>query len=64
LLVDALLSEAMPLSPELFNAALRVLEPIPDLAADVLRRLVALDLPLGQPIAVSCREVELARYQA
>jgi hypothetical protein len=45
LLVDALLSEAMPLSPELFNAALRVLEPIPDLAADVLRRLVALDLP-------------------
>jgi hypothetical protein len=64
LLVDALLSEGVPLSPELFDAALRVLEPIPDLAAYVLRRFVALDLPLGQPIAVSGGEVELATDQA
>jgi hypothetical protein len=64
LFVDALLSKAMPLSPELFNAALSLLEAIPDLSPDMLRRLVALDLPLGQPIAVSGGEVELARYQA
>jgi hypothetical protein len=64
LLVDALLSKAMPLSSELFNAALRVLEPIPEIAAYMLRRFVALDLSLGQAIAMSGREVELARYQA
>jgi len=64
LLVDALLSKAMPLSPELFNAALSLLEPIPDLSPDVLRRFVALDLSLCEAIAVSGGEVELARYQA
>jgi len=63
LLVDALLSEGVPLSPELLDAPLRLLEPIPDLSPDVLRRFVALDLSLGQSIAVSGREVELARYQ-
>ena len=62
--VDALLSKAMPLPPELFDAALRLLEPIPDLAAYVLRRLVALDLSLCEAIAVSGGVVELARYQA
>jgi len=64
LFVNALLSEGVPLSPELFDAALRLLEPIPDLAAYVLRRFVALDLSLRESIAVSGSEVELARYQA
>jgi hypothetical protein len=64
LFVDALLSKAMPLSPELLDSPLRLLEPIPDLAAYMLRRFVALDLPLGQPIAVSGGEVELATDQA
>jgi len=64
LLVDALLSEGVPLSPELLDATLRLLEPIPDLSPDVLRRLVALDLSLRESITVSGGEVELARYQA
>ena len=64
MLVDVLLSKAMPLSPELLDAALRLLEAIPDLAAYMLRRLVALDLSLRETIAMSGREVELARYQA
>jgi hypothetical protein len=64
LLVDVLLSEGMPLSPELLDATLRLLEAIPDLSSDVLRRLVALDLSLRESITVRGREVELARYQA
>jgi hypothetical protein len=62
--VDALLSEGMPLSPELFNAPLRLLEPIPDLSPDMLRRLIALELSLRESIAVSSGEVELATDQA
>ena len=64
MLVDVLLSKGVPLSPELLDAALRLLEAIPDLAAYMLRRLVALDLSLRETIAMSGREVELARYQA
>ena len=64
MLVDALLSKAMPLPPELFDAPLRLLEAIPDLAAYMLRRLVALDLSLRESITVSGREVELATDQA
>jgi hypothetical protein len=64
LLVDAILSETMPLPPELLDAALRLLEPIPDLSPDVLRRFVALDLSLCESITVSGGEVEFARYQA
>ena len=64
LLVDVLLSEAMPLPPELFDATLRLLEPIPDLAAYMLRRFVALDLSLCESITVSGGEVELAGDQA
>ena len=64
LLVDALLSEAMPLSSELLDAPLRLLEPIPDLAANVLGCFVALDLSLRESITVSGGEVELATDQA
>jgi len=64
LLVDALISEAMPLPPELLDAPLRLLEAIPDLSPDVLRRFVALDLSLRESIAMSGGEVELARDQA
>lgn len=64
MLVDVLLSEGVPLSPELLDAALRLLEAIPDLAAYMLRRFVALDLSLCESITVSGGEVELARYQA
>lgn len=59
-----LLFEGVPLSPELFDATLRLLESIPDLAAYVLRRLVALDLSLRETITVSGGEVELATDQA
>jgi len=64
LLVDVRLSEGVPLPPELFDATLRLLESIPDLAAYVLRRLVALDLSLRETITVSGGEVELATDQA
>lgn len=64
MLVDVLLSEGMPLSPELLDATLRLLESIPDLAAYMLRRLIALDLSLRESITVSGGEVELATDQA
>ncbi|MGA1738687.1 MAG: hypothetical protein ACO4AM_05350 [Candidatus Nanopelagicaceae bacterium] len=64
LLVDALLLEAMPLSPELLDAPLGFDASPVNLSLYMLRRLSSLDFSIAETIAMSSREVELTTDQA
>jgi hypothetical protein len=64
LLVDALLLEATPLSPELLDAPLSFDSAPVDLSLYMLRRLASLYFSIAETIAVSGGEVELTTNQA
>jgi hypothetical protein len=64
LLVDALLLEATPLSPELLDAPLSFDSAPVDLSLYMLRRLASFYFSIAETIAVSGGEVELTTNQA